>query len=45
MNEMFHLKSKTKAVDSLHLCNMTVAVPLGLRIQRLRCDKEGQSIS
>ena len=45
MNEIFLLKSKTEAVDTLHLYNMTVAVPLALRIQRLRCDKGGEYIS
>ena len=45
VNEIFLLKSKTEAVNTLHLYNMTVAVPLGLRIQRLRCDKGGEYIS
>ena len=45
MKEIFLLKSKNEAVDSLHLYNKTVAVPLGLRIQRLRCDKGGEYIS
>ena len=45
MNEIFLLKSKTEAVDTIHLYNMTVAVPLGLRIQILRCDKRGEYIS
>ena len=45
MKEIFLLKSKAEAVNSLHLYNMTVAVPLGLRIQRLRCDKGGEYTS
>ena len=45
MNEIFLLKSKTEAFESLHLYNMTVAVKLGLRIQRLRADKGGEYIS
>ena len=36
MNEIFLLKSKDQAVDSLRLYSQTVAVPLGLRIQRIR---------
>ena len=34
-----------QTVDSLHLYNMTVVVPLRLHIQRLRCDKGGEYIS
>ncbi len=45
MKEIFLLKSKAEAVDSLHLCNNTVAVPLGLRLQRLRADKGGEYTS
>ena len=44
-NEISLPKSKTEAVDTLHLYNRTVAVPLGLRIQRLRCDKGDEYIS
>ncbi|CAN0317868.1 unnamed protein product, partial [Scytosiphon promiscuus] len=45
MKEVFLLKSKAEAIESLHLYNMTVAVKLGLRIQRLRADKSGEYIS
>ena len=45
LKEVFLLESKTEAVDSLHLYIVTVAVPLGLRIQRLTCDKGGEYIS
>ena len=44
MNETFLLKSKTEVIQSLHLYNVTVAVKLGLRIQRLRADKGGEYI-
>ena len=36
------LKNKTEAAESLHQYNMTVAAPLGLRIENLRCDKGGE---
>lgn len=42
-NEVFLLKSKAGAVDSLH--NITATVKLGLRIQCLPADKGGQYIS
>ena len=42
MKEIFLLKTKADAVDSLHLYNKTVSVPLGLRVQRLRTDKGGE---
>ena len=42
MKEIFLLKNKTEAAESLHHYNMTVAVPLGLRIENLRCDKGGE---
>lgn len=45
MQETFLPKSKAEAVNSLHLYNMTVVIPLGLRIQRLRCDKGGEYTS
>ena len=45
MNKVFLLKSNTEAGDALHPYCMTVAVPLGLRIQRLRFDKGGEYIS
>ena len=38
VKEIFLLKSKTEAACSLHLYNKTGAVPLGLRIQPLKCD-------
>ena len=42
MKEIFLLKNKTEAAESLHQYNMTVAAPLGLRIEHLRCDKGGE---
>ena len=42
MKEIFLLKNKTEAAESLHHYNMTVAAPLGLRIENLRCDKGGE---
>ena len=42
MKEIFLLKNKTEAAESLHQYNMTVAAPLGLRIENLRCDKGGE---
>ena len=42
MEEIFLLKNKTDAAESLHQYNMTVAAPLGLRIENLRCDKGGE---
>ena len=42
MKEIFLLKNKTEAAESLHQYNMTVAAPLGLRIEDLRCDKGGE---
>ena len=42
MKEIFLLKNKTEAAESLHQYNMTVATPLGLRIENLRCDKCGE---
>ncbi|CAN0421336.1 unnamed protein product, partial [Laminaria digitata] len=45
MKEIIVLKSMTEAIESLHLYNMTVAVKIGLRIQRLRADKCGEYIS
>ena len=43
MEVIFLLKSITEAAYSLHFYNKTVAVPLGLRIQRLRCNKGGET--
>ena len=45
MNGIFLLKSKAEATFSLHLYNKTVAVPLGLRVQRLRANKGGEYTS
>ena len=45
MKKFFLLKSKTEVAYSLHLYKQTVAVPLGLRIQRLRCDEVGEYTS
>ena len=42
IEEIFLLKNKTEAAESLHQYNMTVAAPLGLRIENLRCDKGGE---
>ncbi|CAN0443731.1 unnamed protein product [Pylaiella littoralis] len=42
MKEIYLLKNKPEAAESLHQYNMTVAVPLGLRIENLRCDKGGE---
>ena len=42
MKEILLLKNKTEAAESLHQYNMTVAAPLGLRIENLRCDKGGE---
>ena len=42
MKEIFLLKNKTEAAESLHQYNMTVVAPLGLRIENLRCDKGGE---
>ena len=42
MKEIFLLKNNTEAAESLHQYNMTVAAPLELRIENLRCDKGGE---
>lgn len=42
MKEVYLLKSKAEDAQSLHAYNMTVAAPLGRRIERLRCDKSGE---
>ena len=44
MKEVYLLRNKSKAAESLHQYNMTVAVPLGLRIETVRCDKGGEYI-
>lgn len=43
IKEVFLLKSNLHASKSVHQYNMTVAVPLGLRIQLLRSDKGGEN--
>ena len=44
MKEVSLLRNKSEAAESLHQYNMTVAVPLGLRIEIVRCDKGGEYI-
>ena len=44
MKEVYLLRNKPEAAESLHQYNMTVAVPLGLRIEIVRCDKGGEYI-
>ena len=44
MKEVYLLRNKFEAAESLHQYNMTVAVPLGLRIEIVRCDKGGEYI-
>ena len=44
MKEASLLRNKSEAAESLHQYNMTVAVPLGLRIEIVRCDKGGEYI-
>ena len=44
MKEIYLLRNKSEAIESLHQYNMTVAVPLGLRIEIVRCDKGGEYI-
>ena len=44
MKEVYLLRNKSEAAESLLQYNMTVAVPLGLRIETVRCDKGGQYI-
>ncbi|CAM9568805.1 unnamed protein product, partial [Hapterophycus canaliculatus] len=39
MKEVYLLRSKSEAAKSLHAYNTTIAIPLGRRIQYLRCDK------
>lgn len=45
IKDIFLHKSKAKAIDSLHLYNKNVAVPLGLRIQCLRADNDREYTS
>ena len=44
MKEVYLLRNKSEAAESLHQYNMTVTVPLGLRIEIVRCDKGGEYI-
>ena len=44
MKEVYLLRNKSEAAESLHQYNMTMAVPLGLRIEIVRCDKGGEYI-
>ena len=44
MKEVYLLRNKSAAAESLHQYNMTVAIPLGLRIKTVRCDKGGEYI-
>ena len=44
MKEVYLLRNKFEAAESLHQYNMTVAAPLGLRIEIVRCDKAGEYI-
>ena len=39
LKEVNLLRNKSEVAESLHQYNMTVAVPLGLRIEIVRCDK------
>ena len=42
-NEVFLLKEKNSAVDTVQLYNQAVVIPSGLRLERLRADKEGEN--
>ena len=44
MKEVYLLRNKPEAAESLHQYNMTVAVPLGFRIEIVGCDKGGEYI-
>lgn len=44
MKEIFLLKTKSKAIQSIHAYNMAIAVPLGRRIECKRCDKGGEYV-
>ena len=44
MKEVYLLRNKSEAAESLHQYNMTVAVPLGLRIKIVRGDEGGEYI-
>ena len=42
-NEVFLLKEKNSAVDTVQLYNQAVVIPSGLRLERLRVDKGGEN--
>ncbi|CAM9708118.1 unnamed protein product [Ascophyllum nodosum] len=42
-NEVFLLKEKKSAVDTVQLYNQAVVIPSGLRLERLRADKGGEN--
>ena len=42
--EVYLLRNKSEAAKSLHQYNMTMAVPLGLRIETVRCGKGSEYI-
>ena len=44
MKEVYLLRNKSEVAESLHQYNMTVAVPLGLHIETVRCEKGGEYI-
>ena len=44
MKEVYLLRNRSKAAEALHQYDMTVAVPLELRIEIVRCDKGGEYI-
>ena len=44
MKEVYLLRNKSEATESLHQYNMAVAVPLGLRTEIVRCNKGGKNI-
>ena len=44
MKEVYLLRNKSEAAESLHQYNMIVAVPLGLRIEIVRYEKGGEYI-
>ena len=43
MKEIYLLKDKTETAQALYTYNMHVAAALGLRIERLRCDRGGEN--
>ena len=44
MKEVYLLRNNSEAAESLHQYNMIVAVPVGLRIEIVRCDKSSEYI-